>query len=424
MNRKFFVISVFVIFFVFSCLISYTHAQSNPGTELDILIKEALEKNPHIKKAYNEWQAAEYKVSHVKGLPDPVASYGYFGENVETRVGPQEQKYGLSQKIPFPGKLHLKGKAQLRQAQVMKNQYEATKREIIRQVKFLYYDLFWVDKSIQTAEEEKTLLENLEKVIRRKYETNQASLQDVTRVQIELSKLIDKLFLLRQNRKSIQARINSLLDRERKIEIASTEDVYLKQELSYTLEELIAMAEETRQELLAANLTFERAQYEKSLARLDYLPDFTFGAEYIDIGGGTTTNIDDGQDAWMAKVAINVPIWFHKLNAQLNEKKANLEAAETNLKTWENTISYEVQDIYFKIDAYKNEVKLYQTSLVPQAEQAFDSIRTAYISGKVGFLDWLEAERTLLQTKLAYYKSISDYHKSIAHLERIVGRDL
>jgi len=424
MGRKIFMISAFAMFFVLSCGAFSIYAQNDEGHNLETLIREALEKNPQIKMAYNQWQAAEYKAVHVKGLPNPIASYGYFGENVETRVGPQEQKFGLAQKIPFPGKLDLKGKAQRSQAQVMKNKYEATKREIIKQVKFLYFDFYWVNRAIQTAEEEKALLENLEKVISRKYETSQASLREVTGVQIELSKIVNKISFLNQNRKSIQAQINRTLDRGRDVEIVSIEDVSLHPEFAYTLEELMVMAEESRQELSSANLTLEKAKHEKSLARLEYFPDFTFGMEYVDIKGGTTTRMDDGKDAWLAKVSVHVPIWFNKLNAQLNEKKANLDAAETNKKTWENTISYEVQDIYFKIDAYKNEVKLYQASIVPQAQQAFDSIRSAYITGKVDFLNWLEAERTFLQAKLGFYKSIADYHKSIAYLERIVGRDL
>ena len=59
----------------------------------------------------------------------------FFGDSIETRVGPQEHKFGASQKIPFPGKLDLKGKAQAKGAEMLQEEYEAAKREIIKNVK-------------------------------------------------------------------------------------------------------------------------------------------------------------------------------------------------------------------------------------------------------------------------------------------------
>ena len=35
---------------------------------------------------------------------------------------------------------------------------------IIRKIKFVYYDIFWVDKAIGVNEDEKSILESLEKI--------------------------------------------------------------------------------------------------------------------------------------------------------------------------------------------------------------------------------------------------------------------
>lgn len=399
------------------------YSENDTAETLEQLIEEALKNNPKIQAAYSEWKAQEYKIKQVKSLPDPMASYTYFGENVETRVGPQENKYGLSQKIPFPGKLTLKGKAQAKHAQMLKEKYEAVKREVIKNVKFIYYDIFWVDKAIQVTEEEKSIIENLEKTAQRKYESNLTPQQDVIKAEVELSKLIDKLFILRQQRKALEARMNSILNRPKGTglsRINSVEPI----EFKYGLEPLHNMAKESRQELLAANLDVEKAKYEKFLAGLNYLPDFTLGFDYIQVGSGHTTMANDGQDAWMGMVAINVPIWFDKLTAQVKEKKAALEASKKNYEDVENNIAYEIEDVYFKITTYKDIISLYKTALIPQTEQAFEASKTGYEAGKVDFLNWLDAERILLQTRLAYYKAIADYQKSIAYLERMVGKDL
>ncbi|MBU4342467.1 MAG: TolC family protein [Candidatus Omnitrophica bacterium] len=411
------------IFVIAILAISAGYAYSEEAVTLDLLIEEALSNNPNIQSAYSDWKAQEYKARYVRGLPDPQASYGYFGESVETRVGPQEQKYGVSQKIPFPGKLNLKGKAQAKLASILEEKYEAAKREIIKEIKFLYYDIYWVDKAIKITEEEKAIIEGLEKVAQRKYESNLTPQQDVIKAQVELSKLIDKLFLLRQNRKSLEAKANRLLNRPRGKELGKTSDVE-PVEFIYELDELHRISDASSQQLLASKLDIERAEYERSLARLDYLPDFTFGIDYTEIGSGSTTQPNDGDDTWMGKISVNVPIWFGKLNAQVKEKKALLESSKKNHEDTENVVDYEVEDLYFKITTYKDIISLYKTALVPQAEQAYDAARTSYETGKVDFLNWLDAERVLLQTRLAHYKAIVDYEKSIAYLERVVGRDL
>ncbi|MBL7071947.1 MAG: TolC family protein [Candidatus Omnitrophica bacterium] len=413
----------FIVLSVFLFSIQPVYSQDNQIVSLEQLIKEALENNPRIHAAYNNWKAATYAIKSAQGLPDPTARYTFFGDSIETRVGPQEHKFGASQAIPFPGKLDLKGKSQAKEAEMLREKYEAAKREVIKDVKFVYYDIYWVDKAVQITEEEKAILESLEKVAQRKYESNLSPQQDVIKAQVELSKLIDKIFLLRQNRKSLTSKMNSILSRSGGGEIGSAGPVD-PAEFTYQLEELHKKASATRQELLAANLAVERARYERSLAGLDFFPDLTLGFDYIQVDSGDTTHVNDGKDAWMGTVAFNVPIWFEKLGAQYREKEAILEASKRGYEDRENSVRYEVEDIYFKITTYKDIISLYKTALVPQTEQAFEAAKTGYETGNVDFLNWLDSERVLLQTRLAYYKAIVDYQKSIAYLERVVGMDL
>jgi outer membrane protein TolC len=397
---------------------NFVHAQEIDT--LHVFIQRALDNNPEIKQAYHSWKAAEYKINHVKGLPDPNLNYGYLGENIETRVGPQEQKFGVSQKVPFPGKLKTRGEVQEKEAQILKQKYEATKNEIIKDVKFAYYDLYWIDRALEINEEEKAILEDIEKVAQRKYESKLSSQQNVIKLQVELSKIIKKLSLVRQNRKSVVARINRLLNR--KIDMSIDPIVQIEiEDFSYDLEDIIAKSKESRQELLAASLAVEKSEFEKSLAKMEHLPDFTFGYEYIEIGGGHTSSIDDGKDAWMGKISVNIPIWFGKIQSEIKAKEEELKAAKEKQEDIENSVSYEVQDLYFKITTYREIVTLYETALMPQSQQAFESSQTGFETGSVSFIDWLDTQRTYLQTRLAYHKAVSDYQKTIAFLERVIG---
>lgn len=412
-----------MLFLIIGLVLFAGHVYPEDAVTIDALIEEALNNNPRIQASYNNWKAAGFKITEVSALPDPMASFSGLGDPIETKIGPVDNKYSISQMFPFPGKLGLKASSQGKSAEMLKEKYEALKREVIKNVKFLYYDLFWVDRAIQVTEEEKLILENLEKVAQRKYESNLASQQDVIKAQVELSRLIERLFQLKENRNNIEAMMNSILNRPQGTLLGRTVPVE-PEDFKYELSQLRDMAKESRQELLMAGLEIEKAEHEKSLARLDYFPDFTLGVDYTQIGNGYTTQTDDGNDAWMAMVSINLPIWFNKLNAQLKGKKTMLEAAKKDYEGEKNSVGYEVDNLYFKINTYKEIAGLYKTALVPQAEQAFEAARIGYETGKVDFLNWLDSERMLLQMRLAYYKAIVDYEKSIAYLERVVGRDL
>ena len=142
--------------------------------------------------------------------------------------------------------------------------------------------------------------------------------------------------------------MNSLLSRPQATSLGIFKAIE-PQEFSYTKEQLHLSAGQSADTLQKARLNVEKAEFEKSLANLDYFPDFTLGVDYIRIGAGHTMQPNDGEDAWAAKLGISVPIWFDKLNAQVKEKKASLEASKAGLKDVENSLTFDVEDLYFKI---------------------------------------------------------------------------
>jgi outer membrane protein, heavy metal efflux system len=78
---------------------------------LDDYFKIAAENNPGLQAVYKEYEAALQKVPQVSTLPDPVFSFGYFISPVETRVGPQQAKFSLTQMFPWFGTLKAQGDA-------------------------------------------------------------------------------------------------------------------------------------------------------------------------------------------------------------------------------------------------------------------------------------------------------------------------
>jgi cobalt-zinc-cadmium efflux system outer membrane protein len=90
----------------------------------------------------------------------------------------------------------------------------------------------------------------------------------------------------------------------------------------------------------------------------------------------------------------------------------------------ERQSAFDVQDAHFKLLTAQRTLHMYRTELVPQAEARFSTSEAGYREGKVDFLDLLESERFLLNTKVMTAMSEGTVGMQAARLERAVGIDM
>jgi cobalt-zinc-cadmium efflux system outer membrane protein len=99
------VTSSLIAVFSFNCLADNSQIERDdniPITLQDYLRYAALN-NAGLEAAFEQWKAAVEQIPQAKALPDPRFNYGYFIEEVETRVGPQRQKFDIMQTFPWFG---------------------------------------------------------------------------------------------------------------------------------------------------------------------------------------------------------------------------------------------------------------------------------------------------------------------------------
>jgi len=417
---------IVMIFSVILVLMNFSPAVSQEISTgkavLSGFIQVALNENPHIQAAEKEWQAALEGIPQAKSLPDPMLSYSHFGQSIETRLGPQRDKISVSQKFPFFGKQSIRGEVARSQAWILEAQYRAVQADVLLKVKQAFFSLYWFDKALQISQEEKEVLQRLTRVAQKKYETGQATQQDVLKAQLEISKVLDKILSLKQRRKAVEAELNALLNRPADAPVGIVDEIEVP-EIQVDLAELYEWAKHNRPELKKVQHLIERNEKSLKLAKKNYYPDFHIMFDYFVIGGGTTAQPDDGRDAWMGSVGINIPLWRKRLRASEAEEATKLKASEDLYRNAENETFSRVNELYFEVKTVEDQIKLYQYSLLPQAEQSFKASEIGYLAGKVDFLNLLESERMVLMVKISYHKTISDLRKSLARLERVVGKE-
>ena len=110
------------------------------------------------------------------------------------------KQIALKQLFPFPGKLSLKEDISSEDAFISTANYQEYRNQIIRDLKAGYFDLFFIDKSIEITDKNRQLLKEFTEIAESKYTVGKGLQQDVLKAQVELSKMIDKLIQLKQKR--------------------------------------------------------------------------------------------------------------------------------------------------------------------------------------------------------------------------------
>jgi outer membrane protein, heavy metal efflux system len=387
------------------------------------LVTEVLTNNSALRSARLKWEAMQERPDIVRALPDPMVTYGYWFQNVETRVGAMNQKVALSQKIPFYGKRSLASEKARQEALVAMWEYQTLARELILRTKSAYYDLYRIDRSRDVLTAQLDLLKPIIETAQTRYEAGRTHQQDVLKAQVASTSIQNRLLALTQQRESALARLNALRERPQSSENTVVERIETAR--LPNRQAAFSIAERYRQELQAANVMIERDEISLSLAKKERWPDFTFGVDYTQVNDNIFSSPpDNGQDAVMGFVSINIPLWFGKLRAQRQEAEKRLEASREARVHAENTVFSEVQDAWFRAQITQDQVTLYTESLLPQAEQTFDASQAGYEAGTVNFIELLDSERALLNFRLGLIMSETDLAKALAALERAMGVEL
>ncbi|MBI4394820.1 MAG: TolC family protein [Candidatus Omnitrophica bacterium] len=393
------------------------------AVHLDELIQILRQRNPEMIAAKAEWLAAKKRVWIDSSLPDPMAGYDIMGGMRETRTGPEEQRFMVSQEVPFPSKLWEKGKAAQDEAKAAYQRYRAIERDLINELKKSYYELYFIDASLEVIDEVKGILKKFENVAQARYSNLTGTQRDVAKAQAEVSMTLEKLFMLQQERESVSAKINSLLDQDPMTEIGKAV-LPEKPVLPNTLIELVNLAVQNRQEIKEMEALVSKARHGKKLAWMENIPNVTVGFEYTKVGSGDTTDPMDGDDQWMFPLRINIPLWLNKNIPQIQEAQKIVEANQAKLTAAKNTTYYEVKDAYFRYDSATKIAELYDTAVIPQAKLALTSDQAGYESGKTDFLNLLDSERVYLNAKLTHVRLLTTALASHSDLVRATGIDL
>ncbi len=359
-----------------------------------------------------------------RSLPDPRLTYGYYIQEIETRVGPQEHRVGLSQMFPWYGKRRLRGEAAEAEALAAEQEYQAVKWKLFYRVKEAYHEYHYLGRAIAITEDNLRLLQHLESVARAKHRAG-APLSGVIKAQVELGVLDDRLRALRALQEPVVARLNAALNRPAAAVLPWPKETVPLEQVALSDNNLLRWLAETNPSLRALAARQQRSEKHLALARKQFYPDITLGVDYIETGDALMAGTaDSGKDPVIGMVSINLPIWRGRLRAGVDEALARRGAAERATVQQANELEAELKMVLYRYRDALRKINLYAGALLPQAEQSLEVTQQAYEAGAVDFLELIDAQRLLLQFQLDYERARADHHQRHAELEMLVGREI
>lgn len=413
-----------VLFFLFVGFVS-SYAQINDSS-LDSLIIQALQVSPKLKMLKEKYNASESRIEINSNLSDPMLTLGFMNLPTNSFSFTQEPMtgkiVGLSQAIPFPGKLGSVADVAEKDAEIVTKEIADSENEIKKIISQNYWELVFVRKAIEVANESKRLLKDIAEVVRANYSVARASQQNLLKVELEITNIIDRIEELKSKESSIISMINAQLLKDAQSYIY-TNDLPSIEYLHITQAKLDSLAKSYRPFLGGIQLAEAKMALMEELARYDYYPNFTLGMIYTfrDEISATNTPLNDFISF---ALGISLPLNYGgKVTAKVEEAEAMQRMYEEQYKTSLQMLNGNFGSSIAKLNSLQERIKLIEEALLPQAIQTYSASLSSYQVAQIDFINVVDAQNKLYQVETNLYRLKSEYLKEINELEFLTGTE-
>jgi len=387
---------------------------------VDQVLRDVLQNNPSLKAARANWEAMKQRVPQARAWEDLRAGFDTVaGRFVDIpRNSFTDQKLMVEQTVPLSGKNRLRGETAEAEAMVAFADLHRRELDVVARGKTLFYRLGNGYEQLKINQNNTQLLERFVEISRAKYEAGSKPESDVLIAETDLAKLHESRADILRQISDAESQLNVVMNRPAQSPLARPEAMR-----PFTLElELMPLqnlALTYRPELLMARKKIEASEAKLSAARREWIPDPNLRVE--------TSRYNDASQAAsevMAGVSINLP-WFNrrKYKAAIEEAKEMKAAAEYELESARKETLGLVRDALQKAETFHHHVELFRDRIVPLARQNITATRLSYETDKTGFLNLIDAQRTLQEVEAMYSNHLTDYLSALAELESVVGAE-
>jgi len=291
---------------------------------------------------------------------------------------------------------------------------QSAEQDLIREVKTSFYSLLSLEQTLELAAETVELNNEFVKTASSRFKRGEVSEVEVNILEIEKDSSLQEEKRIKAEYLQEGYRFKYLLGLTSEVEV-SLQGKLFDGELDLERSELLLFGLENRPDLLAARKRIEVMQAQKTLAKVEALPSVTVGFRY--------DQESDGEDSYGAIMGIDVPI-FDQNRARIVETKSLLLQAKSRLIATQSLVIQEIETTYSALGLIKDQIDIYENKIQPKLEKTLEVYKTAYKRGQVSIFEIMISKRQYIQTKANYLRTLNEYARAVADLEKVVGGKL
>jgi cobalt-zinc-cadmium efflux system outer membrane protein len=394
---------------------AYALAEIEPSAPLTLQAALALAAgaNPELSAARHEVRAVEGALLQAGLAPNPSLSL----ERVDTRRRVDDRRettLHLSQPLELGGKRAARVQAAERGRDSAAAELALKQAQVRADVIAAWFAVLAAQEQLRLAREAEELAQRAASATARRVVAGKVSPVEETRARVAASSV--RLEAMRANsalataRKRLAGLWGNTTPRFERADGAM--------DALPALPQLADMAALQRRLAQSPSMTLARSQLGRSqaLAQLELsrrVPDLT-----LSIGSKRSEELGRTQ----AVFGVSVPLpFFDRNQGNVLESARRVDKARDELAATALRLDAELSQACEEFELARRQADALRNDILPGAQSAYDAASTGFDYGKFGFLDVLDAQRTLLQAKSQYLNTLAEAHRAMAAIDRILG---
>ncbi len=119
------------------------------------------------------------------------------------------------------------------------------------------------------------------------------------------------------------------------------------------------------------------------------------------------------------QLTVPLPLWDRNQGA-IREARNQITAAERELNQVELDLQNRLAPVYEQYANSLEQVRRFDTSILPKAEETLSLTRDAYRQGELSFINLLTVQRTNAQSRIAYLDALESLRVAEAQMEGLL----
>ncbi len=377
----------------------------------------ALLRNPELAAFSWEVRAWEARALQASLFPNPeigvelenFGGSGNFGGFDQT-----ETTIGLSQLIELGGKRSKRARVAALESDLAAWDYEIKRLDVLTQVAQSFVNVISAQEQVALNTELVRVAEEFVNIVSRRVQAGATSPAEESRARVALSNARIQLDRTQRALEAFRKRLAATWGSSTPTfqQTAGQLDTSLG---IPQFDQLLALLAQNP-EVARWTVEMQRRSAVLSLAKAQRVPDPS-------LGGGLRRLNESNDNALVVGLSIPIPI-FNRNQGATEAARMRINQGDWASQATELRIGTLLAESYQGLSTAFNEATTLQSSVLPEAQKAFDTINEGYKLGKFGFLEVLDAQRTLFDSRSQYLLSLTEYQKAKADLERLIGQSL